>query len=138
MAFSHGIDADFWIDVSGSLADMTAYLENLSPEFTRELAEIKALGTTYVQRLAGIRMFSMSGDGKFDPTLDAAIYAAWNGDSAVTWQYYPQGKSNGNIYYYGECRVERYSPGPASSGDGVGFSFTLVNDGAVTRTTYTA
>jgi len=94
MAFGHGIDADFEIDVSSSLTSMEEYLENLSPAFTRELADVKAFGQTYVEKLAGMRMFELSGDGKYDPTLDSAIYTAWNGDDAVSWAYYPQGNSS--------------------------------------------
>jgi len=127
MAFVHGMAAVFSIDVSGTPVDMSDYVESFNIDFTREIADIKAMGETWVQRLAGMRICDCSGEAAFDTTIDAALWAAWNGDAALTWSLVV-----GGITYSGECRCPNYSVN-SSSTDAVRESFSLVNDGAITR-----
>lgn len=129
MAFQHGaVDVTVSIDVSGSPVDISGYLESFNADFSRELVDIKVMGDTWVSRLNGIRMCDCSGEAVFDPTIDAALYAAWNGNAAITWSYVID-----TVTYSGECRIPTYSVN-ASSTDAVRQPFTLVSDGAVTRT----
>lgn len=128
--FGHGINADF--DLAGS--SIKAYLEGIDPTFTRELAEIRIIGTAFVQKLAGHYMGSFAIDGDFHPTLDAALWTAFTGAAAVAWAYYPQGNSGGKIKYAGSCWVPQYKPGPAA-GEYVKSSFTLECTGEISRTT---
>lgn len=126
--FGHGIDADF--DFAGS--SIKDYLEGIDPTFTRALAEIRILGTAFVQKLAGHYMGTFACDGDFHPTLDAALWTAFTGAAAVAWVYYPQGNSGTNVRYSGDCWVAQYKPGPAGN-DYVKASFSLECTGLITR-----
>ena len=127
MAFSHGISGVFSIDVSSSPVDMSDYIENVNLDFTRDIADIKTIGATWVSRLAGIRICDISGQAAFDPTIDAALYAAWNGDTDVTWSLVI-----GGVTYSGECRCPSYSVN-VSATDAVRQPFTLVSNGTIAR-----
>jgi len=130
MAFGHGIDADF--ELAGvSILD---YIESIDPTFEREIADLRILGSAWVQRLAGHKMASISVSGDYDPTLDDAVWSAWDGDSAVAWAYYPQGNSSGKVKFSGNCRITSFRPGPAGA-DAVKYSFDIVSDGSITRGT---
>jgi len=128
--FGHSIDSDF--DLAGS--SIKGYLEGIDPTFTRGLAEIRIIGTAYVQKLAGHYMGAFALDGDFHPTLDAALWTAFTGAAPVAWVYYPQGNSEGQIKYSGTCWVSQYKPGPAA-GEYVKTSFSLECAGEVSRGT---
>jgi len=129
MSFDHGSKAVF--KLGGQ--DYSQYLEEVDPSFDREMAEMRHLGKKSVERLAGMRMGSINLSGDFDPILDQALYDAWNSDSPVAWEYYPQGLLAGAPKYSGNCWISNYKPGPAAS-NGVGkVSATLQSDGDITR-----
>jgi predicted secreted protein len=123
MAFGHGIGADFTL-AGSSVKD---YVESIDATFEREIADIKTLGTVYVQRLAGHKMGSFALSGAFDPTVDAAVYNAWNGDTTVAWTFLPQS----TVTYSGNCRVTNYTI--SAGADAVRISFDLVSDGTISR-----
>jgi len=127
MAFVHGTGGVFSLDVSDSLVDMSPYVESFNIDFTREIADVKAMGDSWVERLAGMRICDCSGEAAYDTTLDSALWTAWTADTALSWQFELSG-----VTYSGECRVTGFSIN-ASSTDAVRQPFTLVNDGAVTR-----
>lgn len=131
MAFKHGTYAEFTLGA----VDISDYIEGIDISFDRDTADIRTLGGSWGTSLPGVKSVSGSIDGVFDPTLDAAVFAAWTGDTAVAFVYYPQGNTSGLIKYSGTCRISRYAPGPAGSGDAVKASFDFASEGEVLRAT---
>ena len=129
MAFSHGLGADFYF--SGS--DISSYLSDLDPSFERELAEIAHLGDSWKTNLAGLRAGSFAVSGDFDPTLDAAVWTAFDAAAATACIYYPTGTGTTPSYTF-SAWVSSFNPGPAGTGDAVKYSFELTISGTVTRT----
>ena len=123
MAFGHGIASDFTLAASS----VKNYIESIDATFEREIADIKALGTVYVQRLAGHKMGSFALSGAYDPTIDAAVFNAWDGDTAVAWTYLPVS----TVTYSGNCRVTNYKI--TAGADAVRITFDLVSDGTISR-----
>lgn len=129
-SFGHGADSDF--DFAGS--SIKDYIEEWDPAFERDQGTIKAIGSDWDAIVMGHRRLKISLNGAFDPTLDAALYTAYDAATATAFVAYPQGNSSGKVKYSGNCRVVSYKPGPAG-GDKVGASAELVSDGTVTRGT---
>lgn len=125
MAFSHGVKATLQVEAT----NLEGYAESTSMDLRRELAEIRVLDSAAVQRLAGLRDVTFTAEGPFDPTADAALFAAWNGDTPVTVTYKPDGA----VTYTANCLVESYNIS-ASSGDKCTYSVNLSGTGAVSRT----
>jgi hypothetical protein len=134
MAFTHSSGAYFKL---GDL-DCSQYLASIDPTFERALATMKHLGKDSVETLKGHRMATFAAQGSFDPTFDAAIWAAWDGDAAVAWEYGPQGNGDGAVKYSGNCQVHRYKPGPAGGDSETGASFDTTSDGDISRGTFSA
>jgi len=133
MSFSHGVDADF--DVATT--SIQAYLESIDPTFDRPASEIKALGSSWVQQVVGLRSLKISLKGVFDPTLDTALWTAFDAATATAGVYYPQGNSAGMVKYSGNFRVVTYKPGPAADGK-LEASAELVGDGTWQQGTVSA
>jgi hypothetical protein len=127
MAFAHGTSATFSIDVSGSPVDISDYVENINADFTRELADIKTIGKSYVERVAGLRICDLSGQAAFDPTVDAALYGAWNNSATSTFSLVV-----GGVTYSAECWCDSYSVN-VSATDAVRQPFTLKATGTINR-----
>lgn len=134
MAFGHGLAADFTL----ATVSIKAYISEIDPSFEREMAEYAHLGDEWKSNMSGLRMGSVSITGDFDPTLDAAVWTAFDGETAVAWEYFPQGDTATKVVYSGNCRISSYKPGPASTSDMVKASFDMVCDGDVTRDTVSA
>jgi hypothetical protein len=129
MAFSHGSKAVFTL----SATDITAYLDNIDANFEREMVEIRTMGTqSWMKRMPGLRLGTVSVSGTFDKALMDVVWAAWNGDVAVAWVYSPQGSTAGLPKFSGNCRVTSFKPGPAAANDVLKLSFELVNDDTIT------
>jgi hypothetical protein len=128
MSFGHGLNADFYF--SGS--DISAYLTEVDPNFEREMAEMAHLGDTWKSNLAGLRVGSFSASGDYDVTLDAAVWTAFDSNTATACIYYPEGTGTG-IKYTFDAFVSSFKPGPANTSDAVKYSFELTMTGNVTR-----
>lgn len=128
MAFGHGLNADFYF--SGS--DISGYLSELDANFEREMAEMAHLGDSWKSNLAGLRVGSFSASGDYDTTLDAAVWTAFDSNTATACIYYPEGTGAG-IKYTFDAFVSSFKPGPANTSDAVKYSFELTMTGAVTR-----
>jgi hypothetical protein len=70
------------------------------------------MGDSSVLRLPGLRSCTFSAEGDYDATIDAALYAAWNGDVAVEAIYSP----DGTVTYTVDVVVGGYSHRAASNG----------------------
>lgn len=141
MAFSHGKKQVFWLDNSaGSLANLTAYFEDIAFPRVIETATVNTLGDDNRERIVGVADGNFSGSGKWDPALDAHIAgvmtALLSGSIAsVTYEYGPAGSASGAVKYTGECIVNEFEVS-GGTGDAQGFSFGAELTGAVTRTTW--
>lgn len=101
MAFSHGTKAKFYFN----LIDLSPYIEDVSPEFTRALDSIKPLANTYDNKVAGHRDVSISVAGVYDPdTIDAQIWDAFDDGEDHVWVYAPAGDTIGACCYCGKAR----------------------------------
>ena len=136
MALKHGKDAVVQLDNgAGTLTPITAYLSEASLKRVRELAETTVLNLNDKTFVAGLKESTFSGEGPFDPAIDA-ILDADIGDNAntKTLQYDPQGSTSGLPRYSIECWVKSYDV-KTGIGDKGGYSFELQGTGAVTRST---
>ena len=134
MAVVHGKKAVVQLDNgAGTLTDITAYLSKSSLERMRETAETTVFGLSDKTYVAGMKDATFSGEGNFDPALDAILDAALGTDVTKTLQYDPQGPGTGNIRYSVECLITKYSFDP-DIGSKVGCSFELQCTGVITRT----
>ena len=124
MAFGHGIAAT--LSVGGTALE--GYLENASMDLARELAEIKVFDSDSVARVAGLRNCTFTAGGPYDPTCDAALFAAWDGAAAVAVIFKPQS----TVTYTVDCFVASYNVA-AGSGDKVTWTVNLSSDGDVAR-----
>lgn len=124
MAFGHGINAN--LSIGGTAIE--GYLESQSMDLRKELAEMRPLGGTAVQRVAGLEDCTFTADGGWDTTLDALLFNAWRAGTAVATVFSP----NGVINYTVNSIVESYNVN-ATSGDKTGFTVNLSGSGVVSR-----
>jgi hypothetical protein len=100
MGFSHGTAARFYHHT----LDMSAYIESVDPEFTRETADIKAHGESWTQRVAGIRVATISLAGVYDGAAGGPAALAWAqfiADTSRPWMYLPYGDTLDYACYMG-------------------------------------
>lgn len=106
-------------------------LRNYAITHTSDTVEDSVLGDTYRTRLASMKMWSASGDLYWDEN-DAGQLLVTIG-SQVTLNLYPEGASNGDVYYSGACIVTQFNISAAFDGiiegqisfDGTGALTTL-------------
>jgi hypothetical protein len=134
MAVTHGKRAVIQLDNgSGTLTDITSYLSKGSIERMRETAETTVFGVENKTYVAGLKDATFSGEGNFDPALDAILDAALGTDNTKTLQYDPQGAGTGNVRYSVETLVTKYSV-DTDIGGKASCSFELQCTGVMTRT----
>ena len=76
MAFVHGKSSVFKLDnASGSLTDISAFVNNVDFPETADVAESSVLGASNKTYLVGLRDASISLSGLFDATVDAILGA---------------------------------------------------------------
>lgn len=135
MAVAHGKKAVVQLDNSaGVLQNITAYLAKSSLERMREMADTTVFGIENKTYVAGIKDATFSGEGNFDPLLDAILDGDLNTDNTTTLQYDPQGPGTGNSRYSVEALITKYSFDTDTGGKG-SCSFELQCTGVVTRST---
>jgi len=134
MAVTHGKKAVIQLDNgAGTLTDITSYLSKGSIERMRETAETTVFGLENKTYVAGLKDATFSGEGNFDPALDAILDAALGTDTTKTLQYDPQGSGTGNVRYSVETLVTKYSV-DTDIGGKASCSFELQCTGVITRT----
>lgn len=123
----HGISAKLKVGAT----QIEGTLDSINMDLQRELAEARHMGETSVIRLAGLRSCTFSAEGDFDATIDAALYAAWNGAAAVEVIFLPDGTTPPT--YTVSVFVASYGLRAASNGM-VRLTVNLSSAGAVVRT----
>ena len=136
MAFVHGKDSVFKLDnASGSLTDISAFVNNVDFPETADVAETSVLGASNKTYLVGLKDANISLAGFFDATADAIFGAVIGQSATLSFEYSPEGTASGKIKYSGECILTNYALS-SPVGDVVAYSGDLQVSGAVTRGTH--
>ena len=136
MAFVHGKNSVFKLDnASGSLTDISAFVNNVDFPETADVAESSVLGASNKTYLVGLRDASISISGLFDATVDAILGAVVGQTATLSYEYSPEGTGSGKIKYTGEAILTNYALS-SPVGDVVAYSADLQCSGAVTRGTH--
>jgi hypothetical protein len=141
MAFRHGKNAVLKLDnSSGSLVDLSAYLDEISMPRSIETGETTTYGTSAKTYITGLSDATISLSGKFDSTADAhfsgilSALLAGTIDS-VSFEYGKEGSASGRVKYSGEALLTSYEVSSPVA-DVVTFSAELQVTGAITRGTW--
>ena len=136
MAFVHGSDSSFKLDnASGSLTDISTYVNNVDFPETADVAETSTLGASNKTYIVGLKDATISLGGLFDATVDAILGAVVGQSATLSFEYSPEGTASGKGKYTGEGILTSYTLS-SPVGDVVGFSADLQVSGAVTRGTH--
>ena len=136
MAFVHGKNSVFKLDnASGSLTDISAFVNNVDFPETADVAETSVLGASNKTYLAGLKDANISLAGFFYATADAIFGAVIGQSATLSFEYSPEGTASGKIKYTGECILTNYALS-SPVGDAVAYSCDLQVSGAVTRGTH--
>ena len=136
MAFVHGKDSVFKLDnASGSLTDISAFVNNVDFPETADVAETSVLGASNKTYLVGLKDATIGLTGFFDATADAIFGAVIGQSATLSFEYSPEVTASGKIKYTGECILTNYALS-SPVGDVVAYSGDLQVSGAVTRGTH--
>ena len=136
MAFVHGKDSSFKLDnASGSLTDISSFVNNVDFPETADVAETSVLGASNKTYLVGLKDATIGLTGFFDATADAIFGAVIGQSATLSFEYSPEGTASGKIKYSGECILTNYALS-SPVGDVVAYSGDLQVSGAVTRGTH--
>ncbi len=136
MAFVHGKNSVMKLDnASGSLTDISAFVNNVDFPETADVAETSVLGASNKTYLAGLKDATSGLTGFFDATADAIFGAVIGQSATLSFEYSPEGTASGKIKYTGECILTNYALS-SPVGDAVAYSCDLQVSGAVTRGTH--
>ena len=136
MAFVHGKNSVFKLDnASGSLTDISAFVNNVYFPVTADVAESSVVGASNKTYLVGLRDASISISGLFDATVDAILGAVVGQTATLSYEYSPEGTASGKVKYTGEAILTNYALS-SPVGDVVAYSADLQCSGAVTRGTH--
>ena len=136
MAFVHGKSSVFKLDnASGSLTDISAFVNNVDFPETADVAETSVLGASNKTYIVGLKDATISLSGLFDATSDAIFGAVVGQTATLSFEYSPEGTASGKIKYTGECILTNYAMS-SPVGDVVAYSADLQVSGAVTRGTH--
>jgi predicted secreted protein len=136
MAFVHGKDSVFKLDnASGSLTDISTYVNNVDFPETADVAETSTLGASNKTYLAGLKDATIAISGLFDATVDAILGAVVGQTASLSFEYSPEGTASGKVKYTGEAILTSYALS-SPVGDVVAYSADLQVSGAVTRGTH--
>lgn len=136
MAFVHGKNTYIAVDdASGQLRDLSSFCDEVSGlPGTRDLAETTSFGANGTQSIPGLENVSFSISGSFDPTATTGPIAVLNGLRTATtygsFEYAPQGNTNGNILYSGNCWLSSFEV-ESSVDDKVSFEAEFQVEGTV-------
>jgi len=136
MAFVHGKSSVFKLDnASGSLTDISTYVNSVDFPETADVAETTTLGSSSKSYIVGLKDATLSVSGLWDATIDGILGAVVGQTASLSFEYSPEGTSSGKVKYTGECIVTSYSQS-SPVGDVVGFSADMQVSGNVTRATH--
>lgn len=136
MAFIHGKDSVFKLDnASGTLTDISTYVNNVDFPATSDIAETTTLGAGSKTYIVGLKDATISFAGLWDATFDAIAGAVRGQSATLTFEYSPEGTGSGAVKYTGEAIMTNYAVS-SPVGDVVGYSCDLQVSGDVTRDTH--
>lgn len=136
MAFVHGKDSAFKLDnASGTLTDISTYVNSVDFPETADVAETTTLGDSSKSYIVGLKDATLSIAGLWDSTVDGILGAVVGQSATLSFEYSPEGTTGGNIKYTGECILTSYSQS-SPVGDVVSYSADFQVSGAVTRGTH--
>ena len=136
MAFVHGKSSVFKLDnASGSLTDISAFVNNVDFPETADVAETSVLGASNKTYIVGLKDATISLSGLFDATVDAILGAVVGQTATRSYEYSPEGTGSGKVKYTGEAILTNYALS-SPVGDVVAYSADLQCSGAVTRGTH--
>ena len=136
MAFVHGKSSVFKLDnASGSLTDISAFVNNVDFPETADVAETSVLGASNKTYIGGLKDATISLSGLFDATVDAILGAVVGQTATLSYEYSPEGTASGKVKYTGEAILTNYALS-SPVGDVVAYSADLQCSGAVTRGTH--
>ena len=136
MAFVHGKSSVFKLDnASGSLTDISAFVNNVDFPETADVAETSVLGASNKTYIVGLKDATISLSGLFDATVDAILGAVVGQTATLSYEYSPEGTASGKAKYTGEAILTNYALS-SPVGDVVAYSADLQCSGAVTRGTH--
>ena len=136
MAFVHGKSSVFKLDnASGSLTDISAFVNNVDFPETADVAETSVLGASNKTYIVGLKDATISLSGLFDATADAIFGAVVGQTATLSFEYSPEGTASGKIKYSGECILTNYAMS-SPVGDVVAYSADLQVSATVTRGTH--
>ena len=136
MAFVHGKSSVFKLDnASGSLTDISAFVNNVDFPETADVAETSVLGASNKTYIVGLKDATISLTGLFDATIDAILGAVVGQSATLSYEYSPEGTGSGKVKYTGEAILTNYALS-SPVGDVVAYSADLQCSGAVTRGTH--
>jgi len=136
--FRHGKSTVFKVDnSSGTLTNISDTLTDVSFPQSVDTAETSTFGSSAKSYVVGLTDSTVSISGNFDATVDAHLAGILGQAASVSFEYGPEGSTNGFVKYTGECYLTSYEKSGAI-GDVVTYSAEFQVTGAVTRGTYSA
>ena len=136
--FRHGKSTSFKVDnAAGTLTNISDTLTDVSFPQTIETAETTSFGSSAKTYIVGLSDSTVSVSGNFDATVDAHLAGILGQAATLSFEYGPEGTTNGLTKYTGECIMTSYEKSGAV-GDVVTYSAEFQVTGAVTRGTFGA
>ena len=87
MAFVHGKSSVFKLDnASGSLTDISAFVNNVDFPETADVAETSVLGASNKTYIVGLKDATISLGGLFDATVDAILGAVVGQTATLSYE----------------------------------------------------
>jgi hypothetical protein len=131
--FRHGKNASFKVDNSGgTLTNISDTLNSVSFPREIETLETTSFGSSTRSYVVGFTDATISIEGSFDATVDAHLAGILGQEASVSFEYGPEGTTNGQVKYTGEAFMTSYETS-AGVGDIVTYSAEFQVTGAITR-----
>ena len=136
--FRHGKSTVFKVDnAAGTLTNISDTLTDVSFPQSVDTAETSSFGSSAKSYVVGLSDSTLSVAGNFDATVDAHLAGILGQAASVSFEYGPEGSTNGFVKYTGEAYLTSYEKSGAI-GDVVTYSAEFQVTGAITRGTYSA
>jgi hypothetical protein len=136
--FRHGKSTVFKVDnAAGQLTNISDTLTDVSFPQSADTAETSTFGSSAKSYVVGLTDSTLSVAGNFDATVDAHLAGVLGQAESLSFEYGPEGSTNGLVKYTGECILTSYEKSGAI-GDVVSYSAEFQVTGAITRGTYSS
>lgn len=126
MAFNHGNIANFTLGAN----DLSDYVTSASIDGTREIRDIRPIGSNPVSRVVGPYMATINLEGAYDPTFDAIMAPLFLAASPATATFDFEPAGSGQRSFTGNALVATYRV-DASGSDVATWRVTLAVVGTV-------